>query len=72
MLGFLLCAATLLASVLVLPASDGGTVDPLDWLGALLLARASAALLLVISQGAGWGPLPTVLVGAVGVVTLTC
>ena len=53
--GFAVCLVTLLLAVLVVPASRVGGRDVVDWLGALLLALGTAALLLAVSQGDPWG-----------------
>lgn len=54
-LGFVVCSATLLLTLLVVPPSRSGHVDHLDWNGALLLAVGTGALLLAVSQGDPWG-----------------
>jgi predicted MFS family arabinose efflux permease len=54
-LGFAVCAVTLLLALLVVPRSRSGHVDHVDWLGALLLAVGTGALLLAVSQGDPWG-----------------
>jgi MFS family permease len=49
------CATALLAAALVLPAPVSAPRRPFDWPGALLLSTGLAAVLLALSEGAGWG-----------------
>lgn len=54
-LGFGVCAVTLALAASVVPASRVGADDRVDWLGALMLALGTGALLLAVSQGDPWG-----------------
>lgn len=69
-------ALTIVTSVLAwrfVPRSEGGATARLDWTGALLLSAGVTALLLPLSQSQTWGwtSLPTLGLGAAGILLFT-
>lgn len=54
-LGFVISALTLALAAYAVPPSRSSAADTVDWLGALMLAAGTSALLLGVSQGDPWG-----------------
>ncbi|MDF3312161.1 MFS transporter [Rhodococcus sp. T2V] len=67
--GAVLCLATFVLAVPLIPASPTTARIPVDWAGAVILAIGSSAALLAISQGESWGwaSIRTVGLGILGV-----